>query len=329
MDAAHSKQLGRNGRWSAACAAASAMLIGLLGLFAQGCTAESCPGGRDGSDACPLRVMLIPADGGTASGTLADFQPLFDAVSRKTGLKFDIRVGDSYAAVIESMATGRVELAFFGPMSFMQARRRGAAELLAVAETDGLSIYHAGIFVRADSSLHTLEDLKGRSIALGDLQSASSFIVPVAEMIVNGFDPAADLGRVVLAGNHANALAAVEAGRADAAGASLLSHAKGVEDGGIAPGALRVLHKSAGIPYPPIAMHTALNETVKTKLREAFASLHEDPSIGPRGLRGYAGQPVDRFITDFPVEAFDELLERMSVVTPEVNQAMLRKAGQR
>ncbi|MCC5787560.1 MAG: phosphate/phosphite/phosphonate ABC transporter substrate-binding protein [Phycisphaerales bacterium] len=309
--------------------AAACVLLAILAIFAQACTGEACPGGRDGSDSCPLRVMLIPADGGTASGTLADFQPLFDAVSRKTGLKFEIRVGDSYAAVIESMATGRVELAFFGPMSFMQARRRGAAELLAVAETEGLSLYHAGIFVRADSDLHTLEDLKGRSIALGDLQSASSFIVPVAEMIVNGLDPAADLGRVVLAGNHANALAAVEAGRADAAGASLLSHAKGVEEGGIAPGALRVLHRSAGIPYPPIAMHTQLDEAVKAKLREAFATLHDDPSIGPRGLRGYAGQPVDRFITDFPVEAFDELLERLSVVTPEVNQAMLRKAGQR
>ena len=43
----------------------------------------------------PLRVLLIPADGGTESGTLADYRPIFDAVSRNTGLSFDLKVAQS------------------------------------------------------------------------------------------------------------------------------------------------------------------------------------------------------------------------------------------
>ena len=79
----------------------------------------------DGSKADPLRVMLIPADGGTAEGTIADFQPVFNAVSKSTDLHFDIRVGQSYSAVIEAMANRHVDIAFFGAVSYLACRERG------------------------------------------------------------------------------------------------------------------------------------------------------------------------------------------------------------
>ncbi|CAM5552432.1 hypothetical protein FALB51S_00058 [Frigidibacter albus] len=86
----------------------------------------------DGSAANPYRVMLVPADGGTEDGTRADFQPLFDAVSQSTGLNFEIRVGQSYAAVIEAICADVVEIAWFGAASYLPAQQRGCAELLAV-----------------------------------------------------------------------------------------------------------------------------------------------------------------------------------------------------
>ena len=107
--------------------------------------AQSLP---DGSKARPLRVMLVPADGGTEDGMKADFLPLFNAVSRMIDLHFDVRVGQSYGAVVEGMANQLSDIAFFGPVTFMQAKERGAAELLAVAVEKGQSVYYSGIFVR-------------------------------------------------------------------------------------------------------------------------------------------------------------------------------------
>ena len=60
---------------------------------------------RDGSRDKPLEVMLIPADGGTEGGTKADFLPLFNAITETQGLFFDVRVGQSYSAVVEAMAS--------------------------------------------------------------------------------------------------------------------------------------------------------------------------------------------------------------------------------
>ena len=59
----------------------------------------------DGSREHPLRVLLIPADGGTESGTKADYAPVFNAITRTTGLNFDLKVGvqpytDNYHSVL-------------------------------------------------------------------------------------------------------------------------------------------------------------------------------------------------------------------------------------
>ena len=112
-------------------------LASLLLLCATFITAQAA----DGSKEDPLRVMLIPADGGTADGTIADFQPVFNAVSKSTGLHFDIRVGQTYSAVIEAMANKHVDIAFFGAVSYLACREKGGAELLAVGVKKGKSIY--------------------------------------------------------------------------------------------------------------------------------------------------------------------------------------------
>ena len=181
---------------------------------------------NDGSAEKPLRVVLIPADGGTEEGTKKDFQPIFDAISGHTGLKFDIKVGQSYNAVVEAMCTGAADIAWFGPASYLQARNRGCAELMALAVKGGESVYYSGIFARKDAKINTIADLKGKRIALGDVNSTSSFNVPVAMMLANGVNPAQDASAINMAGSHANVLKALSEGLVDAGGASFDSYEK-------------------------------------------------------------------------------------------------------
>lgn len=72
--------------------------IGLVVAFAGSANvraASDIAPGTPGAEGTPLRVMLVPTDGGTEDGTLADFEPIFNAVSRTSGLKFELRVGHS------------------------------------------------------------------------------------------------------------------------------------------------------------------------------------------------------------------------------------------
>ncbi|MFH2134289.1 MAG: PhnD/SsuA/transferrin family substrate-binding protein, partial [Pseudomonadota bacterium] len=174
-------------------------------LSALVCTAMVAPQSmaaamRDGSKAHPLRVMLIPADGGTEDGTKADFVPIFNAVTKSTGLHFDIRVGQSYSAVMEAMCLKQTEIAFFGAASYIPVRDKGCAKLLAVAVHKGASVYHSGIFASTNSSYKSLKDTKGARLALGDVNSTSSFVYPVAMLMDAGVDPARDMGQVVITG---------------------------------------------------------------------------------------------------------------------------------
>jgi phosphonate transport system substrate-binding protein len=282
----------------------------------------------DGSKAKPLRVMLVPADGGTEDGTKADFAPVFNAVSRMTGLHFDIKVGQSYAAVVEGMANRLAEIAFFGAVTYVQAKERGGAELLAVGVEKGQSIYYSGIFARTNLPFKQLTDLKGRRMAFGDVNSTSSFAFPVAMLLAAGLDPARDLGAVIMAGSHANSLRALQESQVEAAAASFESFEKALEQNAVKADDVRVLAKSEPIPYPPLAMHPKLPTSIKTKLKNAFNNVHQ-AGISKDLIRGYGGSKLDRYDADYPEAKMLEALTKLSKVTDELKGRMLKKAAER
>lgn len=283
----------------------------------------------DGSAERPLRVMLIPADGGTAEGTLADFEPVFQAISKEYGLNFDLKVGQSYNAVVEGMVNQKVDIAWFGPVTFYQAKQRGAAELLAVGVSDGESVYYSGIFTRRDSGLQDLPELKGKSVAFGDVNSTSSFNYPVAMILAAGIDPVQDLGALYLTGSHSNSLAALGAGKVDAACASYSSFEKAVANGQLDPEMIVPLAKSDPIPYPPIAMHTKLDPQLKQTLRKAFNQVHQAEGVTPEMIRGYGGKMVDRYDADYPEAEFDKAMAKLVEVTDELKEEILKKAAEK
>lgn len=301
-------------------------LLAWAGLFsAFAAFSAALPGSAERS----LRVMLIPADGGTESGTRADFAPLFRAVSRNTGLRFDLRVGSSYAAVIEAMKAGLIDIAWFGPVSYVQAHAAGAAELLAVSVLDGESVYYAGIFVPQDSPIQNVADLAGRRVAFGDINSSSSFTYQIAMMLDAGLDPANDLAAIHLTGSHSASLAALTAGQVDAACLSFESYARAVNAGTVDSASYRVLARSEPIPNPPLALHSALPSELKARLREAFATVHLAEGINPDMVRGYGGKRVDRYDAEFPESGFDRPAATLSKVDDALRAAILRKAASR
>jgi phosphonate transport system substrate-binding protein len=303
----------------------------LLGAIAAACLAA--PAGaqslRDGSQRQPFRVVLVPADGGTEDGTRADFAPLFAAITQQTGLHFELRVGQSYGAVVEAMCSGVAEIAWFGPVSFLQAAGRGCAELLAVDVLGGESVYYSGIFVRADFRSENLTDLRGRAMAFGDVNSTSSFAYPVAMLLRAGLDPARDLGRVRITGSHANSLAALRDGLVDAAAAAFDSYERAVRAGALDGSRFRVLARSEAIPNPPLALHPALPAAIKDRLRAALDGVHRAPGVMPAQIRGYGGKQVDRYDASISLADLRPALETMALVDHRVREAMIRRAAER
>ena len=307
-----------------ASAVSLATLFNLSPLNAQNPVADGMPGSAE----TPLRVMLVPTDGGTEEGTKADFEPIFNAVSRTTGLKFEIRVGQSYAAVVEGMVNKLVDVAFVGPTLYLQAAEKGAAEPLAVAVLNGESVYYAGFFASPDFEMHSLDALRGRSMAFGDVNSSSSFTIQVGMLLQAGIDPASDLSKVYLTGGHANSLNALSQGLVDVSAASFNSYQKAVDNGAVDPVKVVPVARSVPIPYPPFIMLPSLPEDIKTRLRLGFDTVHDDPAITPEMIRGFGGILVDRYTSEITHQTFQAVQAMTDLVTPEVKGLMLRVAAE-
>lgn len=282
---------------------------------------------RDGSAARPLEVILIPADGGTEDGTRADFVPLFDAMTRASGLNFRVRVGQSYGAAIEAVCTGLADIAWLGPVSYRDARDRGCAELLAVESTGGSATYYAGIFARRDSGLTTAADLKGKSVAFGPPQSASAFVFPVNILMEAGLDPLTDISEIRIGDSHTSGLMALDNGLVDAAAASFVSFERAANSGALNAARFRVIGRSKPIPNPPLVVAQALPDATKAKLRSTVSGLHELPGIRPEDIRGYGGKQVDRYDTTITDADFDAAFVPVEKINETFTAAMIRRAG--
>lgn len=280
----------------------------------------------DGSKERPLRVLMVPTDTGTNDIT-QDYAPVFNGITKNYGIHFDIKAGNSYAAVVEGMCNDQTDIAWFGASTYGLANEKCGVDLLAVDVKKGDSSYYSGIFTRKGNGIESIADLKGKSMAFGSPNSTSSFNFPVAMLFAAGVDPTTDLSKVIIAGSHSASIAALAAGKVDAAAASYNSFGKAVTKGAIDPEKFAPLAKSQPIPNPPLAMNKGLDNELKKKLRKAFNNIHT--LIDPSKIRGYGGKKVDRYDAYFDEQKIFAALSKLGAVTKQVKERMIDKAGTR
>ena len=285
--------------------------------------AAKMPTGEKGD---PVRVIMVPAEIGSRD-TLSDYRPVFNAITKEFGIHFDLKLGDSYAAAVQGLCNDQADIGWYGAVTFGQARDLCGAELLAVDVKKGNAVYFSGIYARNDSGLKSLSDLKGKSLAVGDPNSTSSFNFPFAMILAAGIDPAKDIGKIVIAGSHTNSIAALKEGRVAAAAASFNAWEKAAKKGIIDPTKFTVIAKSEGIPNPPLAMNPKLDQGLKDKIRLAFSKIHT--MVEPQFIRGYGGKTVDRYDTQYPLDKMLGALDKLKALTKTVKAEIIDKAGQR
>jgi len=278
----------------------------------------------DGTKGNPFNVLLVPADGGTEEGTISDFKPIFNAISLATNYSFNIIVGQSYSAVVEGICSGLADFAWFGPVTYLQAKDKGCVELLAVEVRKGSSVYYSGIFTNNNNlSINNLNDLYGKKVAFGDINSTSSFVFPMAMLVESGINPIKDLSKSQLTGSHANSLKALQAGIVDAAAASFNSYEKAVRQGSIIANEFKIIAKSDPIPNPPLAMSVNLPKIVKDTIRYEISQLHNNPNIKEGMLRGYGGKKVDYYDTSITDKDMLPALKKMLLIDNDFKKAIL------
>ncbi len=139
-----------------------------------------------------LRMGLIPAD--DAAEMLRAYEPIKEYLSKELGIPVEIQVTSDYTAAINAMKYKHIDMAWFGPFSYVIASKVANAEAIVngVKESTGSATYKSVIIVNAESGIKTLADLKGKTFAFVDPASTSGNLMPRKMLIENGINPEND-----------------------------------------------------------------------------------------------------------------------------------------
>ncbi|VVC82449.1 Phosphonate ABC transporter substrate-binding protein PtxB (TC 3.A.1.9.1) [Sideroxydans sp. CL21] len=246
-------------------------LMTLLFLFAIAIGVQAAPD----LDPDTLKVALLPDE--NASTIIKNNQPLKDYLEVTLGKKIELIVTTDYSSMIEAMRHGRIDLAYFGPLSYVLARQRSEIEPFVALKSKGSTTYQSVVIANVASGIQKIEDIKGKDVAFGDKASTSSHLIPKSMLAEKGLDTGRDYEEHFV-GSHDAVAMAVQNGHAQAGGLSRPIFESLVERKIIDPAKVIVVEYSKPFPQYPWVMRSNLKPELKDKIRSAFLNL-KDPAV--------------------------------------------------
>lgn len=201
------------------------------------------------------------------------YQVLAEALSKELDCPVNVQVVEDYAAEVLAMENGKLDLGQFGPIGYVFASQRAGAEPLVSFGTPGgeLSSYTGGIWVPADSDIESIEDLRGRSLALGSVGSSSGDVLPRYALREAGIEDS-DL-KMDYTGGHPEALLALTNGAVDAAQINSQTLATAEGEGTFDPSQFKQIWMSEPIPNDPITVRSDMDPAFKEAVKDALLNL--------------------------------------------------------
>lgn len=240
-----------------------------------------------------LRVSAIPDEAPTE--LQRKFAPLGQYLEAELGMKVSFVPVSDYAAVVEALATKKVDLAWLGGFTFVQAKLRtdGAAVPLVQREED---TRFTSKFITANPDVKTLADLKGKVFAFGSPSSTSGHLMPRYFLMKDGINPDTAFKNVAYSGAHDATVAFVAAGKADGGALSSSVWEKLVDQKKVDP-SVRVI--STTPPYFDYnwTVRGGLDPALVKKITDAFLKLD---AKNPQQAEILALQRATRFIPTKP-----------------------------
>ena len=251
--------------------------------FAAGAHAAPNP------DPQTLKVALLPDE--NASTIIKNNQPLKDYLEKTLGKKIELIVTTDYSSMIEAMRHGRLDLAYFGPLSYVLARQKSEIEPFVALKTKGSTTYQSVVIANSAAGVSRIEDIKGKNMAYGDKVSTSSHLIPKSVLAEKGLEVGRDY-KEHFVGSHDAVAIAVQNGHAQAGGLSRPIFESLVERKMVSLDKVKVLEYSKPFPQYPWTLRSNLKPELKAKIRAAFLDLKE-----PAVLKAFKAEGFDA-VTD-------------------------------
>ncbi len=160
-----------------------------------------------------FRITVIPDEAPTELARKA--APLVRYLEAKLGTRVEFTPVTDYAAAVETLINHKVDLAWFGGFTFVQASLRSGGKVIPIVQREEDQQFHS-VFITSDPAIRSLADLKGKDFSFGAASSTSGHLMPRHFLIDAGFDIDKGFHRVAFSGAHDATVAAVTAGKVQA-----------------------------------------------------------------------------------------------------------------
>jgi len=222
----------------------------------------------------PLHLVLTPSQKPT--DLLATGDEFGRVLTKLTGIPVRVTVASDYAAVIEALRNRTADLAFVHPGGYVLASREAKATIVVRNLWHGKSSFTSRIFVRKDSGIKSVEELRGRTIAFVDPASSSGYIYPMVLLIQKGLvknrDPKTFFKEVVFSGAHDASMRALLNGHVDAIASFDLAREQYLRDPAERERLIFVA-ETPEIPEAGIAARPGLDPAVFARIRAALLQI--------------------------------------------------------
>lgn len=295
----------------------------LLSLFSStliaSCSSSTAPTAEAGKDA----ETAASADGGQCAPELTElefgiistesqdnqkpkWEPFIAAMSEALGRDIKASYATDYAAVIEAMGAGKVQIAWYGGKAYIEAAKRSEAEAFAqTVGSDGTKGYYSYLITNKDNPIladidveagngdeYIVENAADLTFAFNDPNSTSGFLVPSYYVFAqNNVNPEEAFKELVFSGSHEATALAVANNQVDVATNNSESLVEIEKNDPTAFEKIQVIWTSPEIPSDPIAYRKDLPDCLKTEIKDFFIGYKDEAILGPLEWQGF--DPAD------------------------------------
>jgi phosphonate transport system substrate-binding protein len=233
-----------------------------------------------------LRFGLLPAEDPTLM--VEQFSGIAKHVGKELGIPVNVKVSESYNALIEGMRAGHLEIVYVGGGQYLKMLDIGmkVEPLVLNKDTNKRTYYKSCIITKPDSGIKTFNDLKGRTFSFVSPTSTSGGVAPTYMLLKNKIDPEKDFKRKIFAGKHDASYLAVKNGKVDAGAVGdfyfwrwkdrgIFKMERYDEPNDKLINAELSIVACQKVPNTPMVIHSKYGQDYINKVRKAFLSLPE------------------------------------------------------
>ena len=238
----------------------------------------SCSGDKQQKDI--LKVTAIPDE--DATELIRKAKPLIEYLENSVNMQVEFIPVSDYSAAVEAIVSRKVDLAWFGGLTFLQAysRSNGKVEPL-IQRVEDQSF--RSVFITRDANIKELSDLKGKEVMFGSQSSTSGHLMPRTFLMQEGIIPERDFKRIAYSGAHDATIAAVGSGKVQAGAMNIKTWRRFVKEKRV-PEGTKVFYTTPTYYNYNWTIHKEVPEELRNKIKESFLKISSDQELGKKIL---------------------------------------------